>query len=72
MSRHVIWIQDFITTVGWGSHQKVPFEYFKVILIIEDGVLGDFLIDGLSEVHEMSSIGLGSGLDGSWYPDGEA
>ena len=58
MSRHVIWIQDFITTVGCGSHQMIHFECFKILLILEDGVLGDFSFDALFEVHKMLSTGI--------------
>ena len=51
MSRHVMWIQDFFTTVCCGRHQKIFFEYFKVFLILENGVLRDFSFDALFEVH---------------------
>ena len=59
LSRHVIWIQDFITTVGCGSDRKIPFECSKVLLILEDGVLGNFSFDALFEVHRVLSIGTG-------------
>ena len=71
MFRHVVWIKDFVTTVGCGRHQKVPFECSKVLLILEDGVLGDFSFDDKFEVHKMLSIGIGFWLDGPWCPDGD-
>ena len=59
MARHVACIQDFFTTMCCGSHQKVPFECFKVFLICEDCILGYLSFDTFLEVHKVLSIGIG-------------
>ena len=42
-----------------GSHQKIPFEAFKVFLIFDNDILRNFSLDTLLEVHEVLCIGIG-------------